>query len=74
MFQLIRNYILRVSQHPGSISLGRWRLRHQEKDLHLFYNQIPDPGYPNDYVRQYPSLDNPQNKSIGNMEVVKVSV
>ena len=29
--------------------LGRWSLKHEEKDLNRFYRYLPDPGYPNKY-------------------------
>ena len=29
--------------------LGRWNLKHTEKDLNKFYQYLPDPGYPNNY-------------------------
>lgn len=29
--------------------LGRWNLKHTEKDLNKFYRYLPDPGYPNNY-------------------------
>ena len=29
--------------------LGRWNLKHNEKDLNQFYQYLPDPGYPNTY-------------------------
>lgn len=32
------------------VLLGRWRLKHSEDKLNLFYNQIPDPGYKNNYL------------------------
>lgn len=31
------------------VILGRWNLKHEEKELNKFYRYIPDPGYPNIY-------------------------
>ena len=42
--------ILRFNLLPrNNILPGRWHLKYKEKDLDLFYRQIPDPGYPSNY-------------------------
>ena len=32
--------------------LGRWNLKHNDKDLNQFYQYLPDPGYPNNYLHK----------------------
>lgn len=38
-----------TKQKSTPIVLGRWNLKHEEKDLNKFYQNLPDPGYPNIY-------------------------
>lgn len=37
--------------------LGRWNLKHNEKELNQFCQYLPDPGYPNTY--HYPNITLP---------------
>ena len=39
----------KVKKTSNPTILGRWSLKHEEKDLNTFYRYIPDPGYPNLY-------------------------
>ena len=40
-----------ISQKATPVVLGRWNLKHEDKELNKFYKNIPDPGYPNIYPK-----------------------
>ena len=42
--KILKN-ITKYTSDKNKIMLGRWNLKHDTKKLHIFYTQIPDPGY-----------------------------
>lgn len=48
--------------------LGRWSLKHEEKDLNRFYRYLPDPGYPNKYPESMKAGYEPQYNRSGKMQ------
>ena len=50
MNNLIPKFFRNLFNNKQQVPLGRWRLKHTQEKLNLFYNQIPDPGYKNNYL------------------------
>tara|TARA_B100000123_G_C25738658_1_gene432732 strand:+ start:2519 stop:2674 length:156 start_codon:yes stop_codon:yes gene_type:complete len=46
----VQKIFSRLNIIPKKVILpGRWHLKHQDRDLEIFYRQLPDPGYPSSY-------------------------
>jgi hypothetical protein len=52
MNNLIPKFFRTLFISEQQLPLGRWRLKHTQEKLNIFYNQIPDPGYKNNYLTQ----------------------
>ena len=45
MYSKLIASIKTIFTNKKSIDLGRWKLKHNQESLELFYRNIPDPGY-----------------------------